>query len=437
MSIQAGVVHGSFLGDLAIVIRMDNIVFTHTEITEFMLINKINEPPSGYFKITDTNSFFMRTGSAKYGKMIFTNTSDGLDDKIATLDFYITEMRNEGVSAGSSLHFISWKAGTSQHNKKITHAYKGTSVKVMEEIFEAAVPSSNKIKFPSSDLTDEMTWITPQSNMWEQLDAVVSKSYRQNDYIFWAWDDVNDTFKISSFEVEKGFTDRYIIMESDQAVGSTNNTKKVSDDGLFTIWYFDNVKKMNRLGLDYKKIFPNVSFSGILDGDMESTGFKQKSFVEFLKEIGDTKIEEIIALEQNAEISYGDLIFKRQWPINTHKMYSFADIYRDYKFATYAKRIETQIYNNVGPPIGSKVSFVKLDDAYKSGVAGYDKMFSDKYIVIQKVILYDSTTANVASGTRPASSSNFITRLSLASDNFLTDTEQAEESTKEVMDKVT
>ena len=283
---KAGTIRDTFLGDLAVVINLDGVLFTSTEFVDFTLVNRINEPPSGYFRIVDTNSEFMNTGSATYGKMIFTNTSDGSNKKSSELDFHVTEMINEKVESANSLHFISWKAGITQHNKKITAAYKGNSAKVMEEIF-AKAQAPNDIKFPGSQLeypNDTMTWITAQANMWEQLDAVVSKSYRQNDYVFWAWDDVNNTFKISSFQVEKKLADKYIILESDNAVGSTKSVKDIATDDSFTIWYYDNVQTMNRLGLDYKKIFPNVAFSGIVDGDMPSTGFRQKSFVEFLEE---------------------------------------------------------------------------------------------------------------------------------------------------------
>ena len=117
-------------------------------------------------------------------------------------------------------------------------------------------------------------------------------------------------------------------------------------------------------------------------------------------------------------------------------MYSFADTYREYKLATHAKRVELQIYNNLGPPLGSKVSFIKTSDAYKSGDASYDKVVSDKYILIEKVISYNVKKANVAGGNETMASSNFITKLTLISDNFTTDITQAVESTKAIMDKV-
>jgi len=437
--IQAGTSRDTFLGDLAVVINLDGVLFTNTEFVDFTLVNRINEPPYGQFRITDLNSEFMKTSSAAYGNMLFTNTSDGSEKKASSIDFHVKQMVNEKVEGGNSLHFISWKAGVTQHNKKITAAYKGNSAKVMEEIF-AKAQAPNDIKFPGSQLeypNDTMTWITAQANMWEQLDAVVSKSYRQNDYVFWAWDDVNNTFKISSFQVEKKLADKYIILESDNAVGSTKSVKDIATDDSFTIWYYDNVQTMNRLGLDYKKIFPNVAFSGIVDGDMPSTGFRQKAFVEFLeKDVQDDKIKEIVTFEQSDEISYGDLVLKRHWPNNTHKMYSFADTYRDYKLATHAKRIEVQIYNNLGPPLGSKVSFLKTADAQKSGASGYDKLFSDKYILIEKILSYNVKTLDISSGKESMSSSNFITTLTLVSDNFTTDTTQAEENTNAVAGKL-
>jgi len=289
----------------------------------------------------------------------------------------------------------------------------------MEKMFKDA-GIEDIIKFPSEAAlpTDNMNWITPQSNLWDQLDAVVQRSYRNNDYIFWSWDDVNDTFKISSFDIEKKLDNKYILMESDNAVGSTNTSKALSTKGDFTIWYYDNVQKMNRLGINYTKIFPNIAFSGIIEGELESSGFRQVSFIDMLKERGDDKIEEILAYEDGQPLSYGDLVIKRHWPNNVHKMYSFSDIYRDYKLGVYAKRVEVQIYNNVGPPLGSKVTFIKTSDGFKTGDTSYDKTFSDEYIIIEKVITYNAKSPTVTASNEKMTSANFITKLTLASDNF-------------------
>lgn len=439
MGTQAGTIRSSLLGDLSVMISMDGAAFTQTEFMNFTLVNRINEPPSGFFRVFDLNSSFLKTVSATYGNMIFTDTSDSLSKKESALSFYITDMKNEEVQSGSSKYLINWTAGIPNYNKKTTQAYTGNSVKVMEEIF-SKVNASNNIKLPSASYpSDNMTWLTPHSNMWDQLDAVVSKSFKPNDYIFWAWDDVNNTFKISSFLYEKGINSpKYMIVESEQAIGSTDDVKDVFKDGSITIWRFDNCTMMNTLGSDRKKLFPNVSISGIMGEDMVSTGFRQDTFAAILEEYAhDDKIKQVNELEPDGSaITYGDLVLKRQWPNNTHKMYSFSDVYRDYKLATYAKRVELQIYNNMGPPIGSKVIFLKTDDARRSGVSGVNKVFSDRYIIIEKVLQYNPTTPNVAAGQETVASANFIMKLTLVSDNFTINTTETEEVIEEGMDKV-
>lgn len=438
MGTQAGTIRNSILGDLSVVVNTGGLVFTQTEFIDFTLINRINEPPFGFFRVFDLNSHFMKSMSSIYGSFVFTDTSDGLAKKTSGFNFYVTDMKNEEVQAGSSKYLINWTAGIPDYNKKITHAYTGNSTKVMEEIF-AKANASNNIKFPTeSSPADDMTWITPHSNMWEQLDAVVNKSFRPNDYIFWAWDDVNSTFKISSFEVEKNLPTKYMIVESEQAIGSTKDVKDVYNDGSLTIWRFDNATMMNTLGSDRKKLFPNVSFSGIVGENMESTGFRQDTFATILEEYAhDDKIKQINALEpEGSAITYGDLVLKRQWPNNTHKLYSFSDVYRDYKLATYAKRVDVQIYNNMGPPIGSKVVFLKMDDARRSGYPGVNKVFSDRYIIIEKVLQYNPTTPNITSGQETVASANFIMKLTLVSDNFTIDTKETEEIIDESMKKV-
>jgi hypothetical protein len=55
---------------------------------------------------------------------------------------------------------------------------------------------------------------------------------------------------------------------------------------------------------------------------------------------------------------YGDLRIIRNYPNNTHKMYSLAHTIREYYISTYAKNVHMYLYNTLGPEIGSKVSVV-------------------------------------------------------------------------------
>jgi len=404
--------------DLNIVIQFSNNVITHADLLEFEVNNAINTIPTGQFLFIDRNADYVALKSGNTGTIIFTNTNDDKTEKMSALEFIIDEIINEEVISANAVKRVMWSAGNRAQIKKKTRSFSGNSADAVTDIFEDS--TTNKISFPDAPKpTDNMVWRFVQENMWEQLSSVISKSFFRNDYLFWAWDDVNDAFKISSLNMEDSVQDRYIMMQSINAMSSTESAKINIDNPKFTIWYYDAQRQMNDLGRNADKVFPNISFSGIRDTELLSAGLRKATFSEMLREIGDTKYDEILKFTDMNEADgvFGAFKMRRHWPNNVHKMYSFADVYREYKIATYCKVIFVRIYNNVGPPLGSKVTLFKAGDDYLVRGESMDINFSDKYHVLEKSITYKPVTELTPRGPK-TSNKPIITTLRLVSDNF-------------------
>jgi uncharacterized protein (UPF0147 family) len=404
--------------ELNIVIQFGNNVITHADLLDFEVHNAINEIPSGQFLLIDKNADLDSLKSGDFGVIIFTNTSSDKTEKMSALTFIIDEIINEDVVAANAVIRIRWSAGNKEQLKKKTRSFSGNSADAITDIFE--VSNAKKISFPDVPKpTDNMVWRYVQENMWEQLFSAVNKSFFRNDYLFWAWDDVNDAFKISSLNIEDSVEDRYIIMQSTGAMSSTEMSKVNLDNPKFTIWYYDGNRQMNDLGRNKDKLFPNVSFSGIRDTDLLSTGLRKATFSEMLREIGDTKYDDVLKSTDMNEVDdvFGDFKMRRHWPNNVHKMYSFADIYREYKISTCCKVLSVRIYNNVGPSLGSKVTVFKASDDYLVRGMSMDVNFSDKYYVQEKLIIYKPSSELTPRGPK-TSNKPLVTILKLISDNF-------------------
>jgi len=405
--------------ELNIVIQFGEILITHADLLRFEYSNAINTVPSGQFTLIDKNSDFVKAKSGDFGRIIFTNTTDVATDKFSSIEFIVDDIIQEDVVAANSVYRLMWSAGNKAQLKKKTRSFSGNSVDAMAEVFNIMEIENNPYPSDASKPTDRMVWRNIQENMWDQLDTIVSKSFLKNDYLFWAWDDVNNKFKISSLGLEKEYEDRFILTQSSESVTSTSAGKAFLDNPNFTIWQYDKQKTMNDLGKHREKLFPNVSFSGIRGSKLLTAGVKQASFSELLTEMGDIKQNEVMeasGLDDKTD-TFGNLKIKRHWPNNTHNLYSFADIYRNYKISTYAKIIMVQTYNNVGPALGSKVSVIKMGDDYRIRGLSLDVDFSDAFIVQEKLISYNPVTDLSPTGPKNVNL-EFVTTLKLVSDNF-------------------
>ena len=406
--------------NLSVVLIFDGVTYNSQNILDFKLVHDVNSVPKGTIKLVDSNSTFVRNTTGNYGSVFFTNTTDGQStEKYATYTFIVDSIVLDRVTGSNSVYNISFHLGNEYQIQKETATYTGPSSSAMEQIFNKRKATVvNKLKQPP---TDTMTWRVVQDNIWESLDTIASHSFKGNDYIYWCFDDVNNTWKISSFLTEMSEAPKYIIMDSDNAVMPTDNAKLNLSNPPMTIWYSSQKNKQNDLAKHKEELFPNVSLSGFVDTKTQICNCSMDCFAEILLSIGDTsqqKIKDMTQMNKN-NLVFGPLKVIRHWPLNVHQMYSLAKVYREYKRATFTSKIVTiKLANTVGPPVGSKVAYVSTAPDFRRKGITLDNYYAGSYLILSKSYDYGSEGMDAVGRTR-SQTRPFFTYLTLCSDSLV------------------
>lgn len=415
-SLSASVRENSF-NELNVLVEINKFVYTRTSLSEFVYENEINKQPHGSFILKDSGQLdesMLQSGS--YGILYFTNTSDRNELKRMAMPIYIEESEFINKVDIFIYYKIKWKAGSIQQqsirdNDVIAQSNSTDAIRKIFELRDVEVEP-----YSGSRPTDNMNWILTNKNMWQQLESVVNRSILPNDYIFWAWDEVNNNFRVSSLLKEFSTSSEQLIIRSIDALASTSDVREITKNNI-SIWRYNEYKKNNILGSSYKSIFPNVSFLSVPGGTIQNGSIRSQNFITLLTNLNDNKIQDV--LEQTEidpnNAKFGDLIIRKQ-SINGHKLYSIADIYRDYKVSTYAKIFICRIYNSVGPKVGSSVSLLHMYNT-SEGKLEIDYNYSDKYFIKKKIVQYDGVSTNNV-GRKLDAVTNYVTTLFLASDNY-------------------
>ncbi len=419
--------------NIGIILTWDGAVYNHSSLSDFVLNHEVNKQPTGSFKITDVNSSFVRNATGTYGSVTFTNTTDGQqDEKMASYQFMVDSVDTIKVTASNTLYEVVFHIGTEPQIQKTTAAYTGPSNSALEQIFKKHnTKCFNKV---TPTPIDTMTWRVVENNMWESLMTIQSRSFLNNDYLYWCYDDVNEYWKITSILTEMKEPSKYVILDSDNGVNPTNMAKWNLTTPPITIWPCSQEYKKTELSMHKDALFPNVSFSGFVDTKMQVAKFKTNCFSGFLQTIGDNSQKLIIEnTELNKQnLTYGKLQVLRHWPLNVHQMYSFADTYIKYKVATYkAKTVYVKLMNTVGPPLGSKVTFITTKNDSKRNGLKLDEYYNGDYVILSKSYRYGTDGSDSMGREKPVDKP-FFTILMLYSDSLTDDSNNV----KELMDAI-
>lgn len=419
--------------NLSVALYFDGMLYNPQNISDFKLTHKINEVPMGTMKLIDSNTSTVRNTTGNYGSFFFTNTTTGQQaEKYATYPFVVDSVNTDMISGSNTIFEINFHVGNEPQIQKETAAYTGPSTTVMEQIFKKRQTTVvNKLKSPP---TDSMTWRVIEDNLWDSLDVITKYSFKENDYIFWCFDDVNNTWKISSFLTEMAEANQYVILDNDNSINPTDNAKNNLSSASITIWPSSQEYKKNSLALYKNELFPNTSFSGFIGTKTQVANFRTNCFSEFLQSIHDDsqeKIKKLTELNRN-ELVFGDLRVIRHWPLNVHPMYSFAKIYREYKIATYkAKVVTIKLNNTIGPPIGSKVAFLTTKNDFRRNGLKLDEYYCANYIITAKTYDYGVDGPDNMGREKPQSRP-FVTYLTLESDSLIDESN----AMKDLLDKM-
>lgn len=425
---MAGSIRDNSFSDLNIIFRVNGVTFTHTNMSAFTILNTINAAPQGQFNLLDDTNSITTEESGLEAELIFTNTSVDNQSSESRLVITIDDVFDISPANGNNTTYtIIWTAGSANMLDHKTKAFTGTSVNAMYQVLKYFNVPDSIFPYPDNavKLTDTMTWRLISDDMWGMLNNIVKNSHINDDYIYWCWDDITNSYKISSFGISKSQDDRYIIAHDENSVSSAVNSKIIFNNPEFVLWRFDTVNKRNRVGKNRAQLKPNVSFSvnegtKLVDGKFGDACFN-KTVTSMEPNRTDVTKSTIATVNGKSGFSengtYAPLEVKRHYKNNVHNLYAFGKTYREYKYATYAKEIAVALYNTMGPPLGSKVTVIVPSKDYKTSGHVLDLRYSDSYIVVAKQIDYATVDLDKMGRERP-SANNVVTKLVLVSDNF-------------------
>jgi len=396
-------------------------VYDTSSLVSFVFIESINTQPIGVFRIADYGSKGLGINNGEFVSLLFSNTSDNVTStKASMVTLLIDKITAEQTDGPNTLYAINFTVTNRELLKKKTISYKGVSSEAIKKIVDEYKSTHNVSSNVASKCADKMIWRLVSDNMWEQLYSVIGNSFIPNDYLYWAWDDVNNVIKVSSFNTESQFDEYQLCVPNNDSNSTTNNVMTFNQKSNLVTYKYSGDKRYNDLGKNRDKLFPNVAFTGVRQGTMQECLVKGTCFEDTLSAMGDTSRKDVLAASglDDDKAAYGDLKIIRNWPNNVHNMYSVAPVFRDYKLATYAKKMNIQLSNVMGPVLGSKLGVIAMGLGYKSsGNIEYDNKYSDSYLVYGKTISYSSNTTDKFG--RSVNGSNAITStLTLISNNL-------------------
>lgn len=422
---------------ISISVELLGTIFEMGNILSFTFNNSINKKPSGEFIINDTEGTTLYEMSGNYGSIMFSNIGDGLDDKNSSISFIVDSMLKVSQVNKTTTYKVIWSAGSPELLMKESWAVIGNSVDAMIAIGKKYKTKTTELmtasKFPLP--SDTMVWRYITDNAWESYNRTITKSYSNDDYMFWVFDDLNNNIKISSFKFEKAKQDSSLMIFSENAKTSVDHVKTILDKPRLTVWAYGNNTRYNNLGDNKDKLFPNVAFSGANNGELNNAGCVGPCFDSVLQSNGDTSkstiLEQTGMKDKNAV--YGDLRIIRNYPNNTHKMYSLAHTIREYYISTYAKNVHMYLYNTLGPEIGSKVSVVMYSNDRKVRGNLIDTQYTDEYIITDKTISFSHLTPTITGSTVTKNTTEISVLLKMKS-NHLKD--EGFETVKKLFDSI-
>lgn len=419
----------------------DDLVISQTEFVSFSFVIKMNEPPRGQLIILDRNGLGIHGNeSGTYITFEFNHVGDRMEEKSSSMMCIIDSVEQMNDNGENLSYRIEFTAGTVEILEKINAAYTGTSSNSLQGVynkFNAWWADSFKFKQlnGSISMTDSMTWRCISMNMWDQMRYITSKSYRENDYLFWFWDDVNDAISVSTLLNAKSQPSTYVFLENNNALGESDTVKLVKESPDATLWFFDKILRTGFVGKNKEALKPNTSVV-VQDAKQKKQvcgDVRGECFEKTMDSMGNRSGNSIKHKPLSKAGPLANLNVVRPNPNNTHAMYSMADEIRARVMAGFGKRVTVTIYNNAGPPIGSRVALICMNTKAPVGAEDIlDKKYSDVYIVESKAIVYNALGQDRIGRIIPVSA-KMTTTITLITDNI---SEPGIDNVREVTERI-
>lgn len=409
-----------------VIAKIGDMIMAQTEFLSFSFDIKMNEAPKGELVVLDRNSIAI-TGNevGNYITFEFNHVATDRTEKSSSMICIIDDIDQCTGLGEHSAYRIQFSAGNVDLLERKNTAYSGTSVNAIQSVFNSYNGWwSSSLVFNSQNIpmSDSCTWRCISMNMWEQMRYIASKSFRENDYLFWYWDDVGDAISVSSLLTAKQQDTSYYMIQNTNAIGQSDQVKMVNENPSATVWLFDTIKRRGFVGANKEQIKPNTSviandpdYKTKICGDVRGACFDNT-----MKSMGDkSQLSQSKVGSFNG--AFGQLNVIKPNLNNTNATYAIAEDVRARVLASYGKYVSTLIHNNIGPSLGSLINVICYNTKYNTGDSDIlDRKYSDKYIVIEKSITYTAVGQDKLGAPVPATP-RLRTVIGMVSDNIYED----------------
>lgn len=359
---------------------------TGDSFTSFRLHTALDEMPEGEFAATLSNDPDFSPKSGEYGFLIFTDLyGEGLSNKLVKIFITAVDLvKIDGTSCSVSGRFI---VGTPDTMSTRSYTYKGTSISAMADAFGRDGTSvANLMESAGMDSTDDtMTWRYVNGTLADRLSTTAGHSVRQNDYVFYAFSNETGTFAISSFQYALSQDPYQLLTFSPDAQASSSGSKYTDPNTKAVLWNYCGEQRCNTLGDHLEDLYPNLIFTGIVNGDVAVGNCTGGCFGNVMKSLGDNtdaSLRKKMGVDPSA--TYGPPKRIEAYPGNTGKLYPLAGAIRAKILATYGKCMTLSFVNTLGPDLGTAPCVLAMSTDFKTAGPFPDPVYSDRYIVISK-----------------------------------------------------
>lgn len=393
-------------------------------VSDFKMIFPVNGFPYGEFSITVPTSFTAELKSGIYGAIAFPDSGHDYFDN-SSIPVYVATMNRTLVNDNAMRLDCRFVVGTPATMSKHTFAVpSSTSVDAFRDAFKTIGVGSIEDRLGTSGVSpvDSMVWRFVNADSVEIGNDIVNHSCIPGEYAIWGFNERTGKVFLSGYSsAEKSCSDYFIFSHNaKQATGGNCITDSGSGK---TLWFYGNETKGNVQGTMREAMFPEIVTSSVTGWKAEISSCKSGCFNELAGQVGAKDIEEVRS-EYNLPSNdsgdnldvYGNLTVVSDFPANTHKYYPVAEMLRGRIAAEYGKLMSIEIYNDIGPVVGSCVGVLTmLPDLGANGPA-VDPVYTDRYIVVGKQVERRTVTAGgILGSANPNETPVMVTTLTLAS----------------------
>lgn len=393
-------------------------------VSEFTMEFPLNGFPYGEFTVTLPTSFTVKIKSGIYGALTFIDSGHSYFEN-SSIPLYIVSarrmVRNDNMMEYSCKFIVGTPVTMCRHTMAVPAC---TSVDAFVNAFKSAGIEGMEDRLTPAGVSpvDSMVWRFVNADCAEIGNDIVGHSCIPGEYSVWGYNERTGNIFITGYSTAIKNCVDYMLYSPNAKQATGGNCIVESSTGK-TLWLYGNERKGNVQGELREAMFPDIVTSSVTAGEASISSCKCDCFGELASQVGaknnDTVREEYgLSNDNKADNNdvYGELVVVSDFPNNTHKYYPVAEMLRGRLAAEYGKVMFVDIYNDVGPVVGTGVALFTLMPDFGANGPATDMTFTDRYVVVSKKVTRKSMmSGGIIGSANPDETPVMVTTLTLVS----------------------